>query len=81
MSKERELLLRVLLQEDVLMSSGLFDEIEQLLAQPESITPQQRIPFYKQGYKRGYTVAVMDLKKKVDSVFNAIMEDDNRTIR
>jgi len=42
-----------------------------------SLTHKQEVETYKRGFDRGYNAAVMGLKQKVDSVFNAIMEDDN----
>jgi hypothetical protein len=86
MSKERELLKRAIYflepldwEENVsLTCQDLIKEITELLAQPElGLTPRKGIPFYKKGYKRGYNAAVMDLKRKVDNVFNLIMEDDD----
>jgi len=82
MSKERDLL-QYLLNSHAANGSKLDKfwklKIEELLAQPEIISPRQRIPFYKKGYKRGYAVAVMDLKQKVESVFNLIMEEDDES--
>ncbi len=39
---------------------------------PEGLTPRQGLA----EYKRGYNAAVRDLKTKVDSIFNLVIEDD-----
>ena len=84
MSKEIELIrdMKILLectdmgglqrQADVLIGRAI-----ELLAQPEYIEEEWHQIGYEKGYKRGYDAAVCDLKQKVDSVFNLIMEDDN----
>ena len=75
----RELLERLLTSG--IFESGLHEDWEQyikeLLAKPESLTPREGLAEYKKGYQNGYGVAVRDLKQKVDSVFNLIMEEDD----
>ncbi len=82
MSKERELLERVIAYENngILDFCGMHtlkNDITELLTQPEGITPRQGLFVYKGGFDAGYKAAVMDLKQKVDSVFTAIMEEDD----
>jgi hypothetical protein len=86
MSKERELIkdMKILLEctdmgglqrnTDVLIGRAI-----ELLAQPEpkQLTPREGLAEFKKGYMIGYNVAVRDLKQKVDSVFNLIMEEDD----
>ena len=116
MSKERELLKRVLEADDdgnaeFYINGKLEWDIKELLAQPEQepvawmhidgdsccidntklyggVDKEYSVPLYtsppkpegltpRQGlaeYKRGYNAAVRDLKRKVDSVFNLVME-------
>jgi hypothetical protein len=54
---------------------------KECLAQPEqdNLTPRQGLEEYKKGYMIGYNVAVRDLKTKIDSVFNLIMEEDDES--
>lgn len=81
MSEERELLKKCLgtFQTINVWDDCLIKEIIGLLAQPETeqLTPRQGLTEYKKGYKRGYDAAVRDLKQKVDSVFNLIVEEDD----
>ena len=62
MSKERELLERVLESRTFMQGVALRREIEELLAQPkqETITPRQGL----EEYKRGYEKAELDLKRE-----------------
>ncbi len=79
MSKERELLRRVVSSNWQIgtITVVLHEEIEELLAQPETITPREGLAEFKKGYMIGYNVAVRVLKTKIDSVFNLIMEEDD----
>lgn len=80
MSKEREMIEKLcsfqMTYSDWLL---LIADAEELLAQPEqdNLTPRQGLEEYKKGYMIGYNVAVRDLKTKIDSVFNLIMEDED----
>ncbi len=76
MSKERELLQEVLNQ-GYFSKANLFLKIKELLDQPETITPREGLVEFKKGYMIGHNAAVMDLKQKVDNVFNALMEEDD----
>jgi len=42
---------------------------------PEILTHKQDVEAYKRVFYTGYNAAVRDLKRKVDSVFNLIMEE------
>ncbi len=78
MSEERELLKELSTKDMVsYYYPNLINRIKELLAQPESLTPRQGLAGYTKGYHNGYGVAVRDLKTKIDSVFNLIMEDDD----
>ena len=79
MSKERELLMRWLSGEANEMPTHipLLIETQNLLAQPEHIEDKLAMAEFKKGYMIGFNVAVRDLKQKVDSVFNLILEDDD----
>ena len=88
MSKERELLEEIMIyfsKGDITIrkfenSSDIaetFHSVQELLAQPEQkqLTPREALAEYKKGYMIGYYIAVRDLKTKIDSVFNLIMEE------
>lgn len=82
MSKEREVLRKILKDNDdenYFISCKVYKEIEELLnePEPEQLTPREGLAEFKKGYMIGYNVAVRDLKQKVDSVFNLIMEEDD----
>jgi len=79
MSEERELLKRAIMALASEYPTDLIDDIEELLEKPEGLTPRQGLAEYKKGYMIGYDVAVRDLKQKVDSVFNLIMEEDDES--
>jgi len=56
------------------------DDVPLYLAppKPEPAPIPQRAPMtQREAYQRGYNAAVRDLKQKVDSVFNLIMEKDD----
>ena len=80
MSIERELLKELSTKDMVsYYYPELINRIKELLAQPETeqLTPRQGLAEYKKGYKRGYDAAVRDLKTKIVSVFNLIVEEDD----
>ena len=82
MNKERELLQKILIDNDdenYFISCKVYKEIEELLNEPETeqLTPREGLTEYKKGYKRGYDAAVRDLKTKIVSVFNLIVEEDD----
>ena len=60
MNKERELLNRSRYNLDREYCADLIDEIQELLAQPEFLTPRQGLKEYKRGYAR----AELDLKRE-----------------
>ena len=75
MSKERELLKKVVVNHDSPYGWGLIEEIQNLLAQPETerLTLRQGVAENKKGYKRGYNAAVRDLKTKIE-----LFQDSNK---
>jgi hypothetical protein len=70
MSRERELLARVLTSELWSVQEELQSEIKELLAQPEPLTPRQGL----EEYKKGYAQAEQDLKREPIDAFKAVQE-------